>query len=85
MITLRACLVCSSPVDFHKDEECPGCHYLVCSHCEAIYDFATTADPKNASEDLITLQKKIAKIWNRIPRFAPEIYDLLPELTTRDR
>ena len=38
---LLPCPHCGGDVDFHKDEECSGCHYIWCGQCNAFFDFAT--------------------------------------------
>lgn len=62
---LKPCPFCGGEVLFHRDEECDGCHYIECSGCRALFDFATAADPENESETVDALREAIAPAWNR--------------------
>lgn len=67
---LENCVFCGSDeLQFHMDEECDGCHYLVCPGCKAYIDLASSADPENSSETLEELRAKIATFYNaRVPK-----------------
>lgn len=67
---LENCVFCGSgELQFHMDEECDGCHYLVCPGCNASIDLASSADPENSSETLEELRAKIAEWYNeRVPK-----------------
>lgn len=62
---LKPCPFCGGDVSFHKDDECDGCHYIHCQGCDAMFDFATTADPENVRETMDDLREAIAPVWNR--------------------
>ena len=62
---LLPCPFCGGDVQFHKDEECSGCHFIQCGQCQAFFDFATTADPENECETVDSLRAHISGAWNR--------------------
>lgn len=62
---LKPCPFCGGDVQFHKDDECSGCHYIQCGGCRAFFDFATSADPENNCESVDGLRASIAPMWNR--------------------
>ena len=62
---LKPCPFCGGDVQFHKDDECSGCHYIQCGGCRAFFDFATSADPENICESVDGLRASIAPMWNR--------------------
>ena len=61
---LKACPFCGDDVQFHKDEECGGCHYIQCGQCRVFFDFATGADPENNCESVDALRAAIVPMWN---------------------
>lgn len=65
MVELKPCLLCASrKVHFHKDDECKGCHYIVCLDCKAMFDLSDSVDADNDCEELEDLQARIAVRWN---------------------
>ena len=60
MTELLSCPFCGGDVSFHKDEECPGCHFIQCGQCRAFFDFATGADPGNDCASVDALRAAIA-------------------------
>lgn len=62
---LLPCPHCGSGVDFHKDEDCSGCHYIWCGDCNAFFDFSLGVDPGNKIELLDWLRAGCASMWNR--------------------
>lgn len=63
---------CGGPVQFHKDDDCAGCHLIECQSCKTLFDLATKADPYNQSDSLEELQGGIAYLWNLRAQSAPE-------------
>ena len=73
---LKLCPFCGGDVQFHKDEECSGCHLIQCGQCRAFFDFATGADPENNCESVDALRGAIVPLWNRrVLAFAQPVSD----------
>lgn len=67
---LEPCPFCGYGVEFHHDDECDGCHNIICINCRAFVDLSSYADPGNESETLEVLRGRIAVKWNQ--RFAAQ-------------
>lgn len=65
MTELKSCPLCKGHIAFHGDDECSGCHLLVCMNCRAIFDLSNSVDPGNQCESLNSLKAAIALAWNR--------------------
>lgn len=64
---LLRCPLCGAAVDFHQDgDDCPGgCHLILCSGCQTLFDLSIRADPGNFCESLPELRQSIAAMWNK--------------------
>lgn len=61
----RDCPLCDGTVQFHRDEECSGCHLLCCQRCLTTFDLSLGVDANNECATLYDLQLRIADAWNR--------------------
>ena len=61
----RDCPLCGGTVQFHRDEECSGCHYLCCQRCLTTFDLSLGVDGHNECATLDDLQRRIADAWNQ--------------------
>lgn len=64
MSELKSCPLCRGRIAFHGDDECSGCHLLVCDDCRAIFDLSNSVDPGNQCESLVSLRQAITLAWN---------------------
>ena len=61
----RDCPLCGGAVQFHRDEECSGCHCLCCQRCLTTFDLSLGVDAHNECSTLYELQLRIADAWNQ--------------------
>lgn len=61
---LEPCPFCGGAAKFHEDEDCNGCHNIICTGCKAFVDLSSYADPENECDELSELQSRIALRWN---------------------
>jgi hypothetical protein len=62
------CPICGGVVAIHSDteDECTGCHHLVCADCKTWFDVSIAADPENKLETIPELQAAVVAHWNQL-------------------
>lgn len=80
---LKPCPLCAGRVSFcgldtevKNDDECDGCHYLICRNCEAVFDLSISVDPSNQVESLERLRELIKIRWNLPSNFGNFLEEL---------